>query len=308
MNLDKLQDPCEPVKGKTLILNHCSGNIGHWLHDWYYSFFCDAIAMKNKFDHFAITGVKKDFFKRNHVNTAIDCLPCEVHDKLLFYEKGYTSLNCIKSFEKTGTRVRSDINLKNAFLPSKRVIDRTLSKRVNGKTLLSAAVKNFKQNNKYIYNQKEVRRVFIFQHDGTSGSHTGRRILNIDELIDSLRVNGLEVTVASQDFWESFSSPKEARSNFLSHDIFIGCYGAWMTDILFAKTGSKIILLYPEGFYSSWWMTPKNKKTYDWSHQYIHNKELGNSWINLKCESDRMKDIKKSSVYIKSNEVLKLSL
>lgn len=312
----KFSNPTTLLKGKTLVLNNCGGNIAHFFNDWYYSFFYDAITMGDDFDHLAITGLSRKSHRQPHLYFAIKCLPLHLQEKLIFYDRPYTNYDSLKEFYLTGSAPESSINFQQPFLPAAPCVDRNFSKKVNGKTLIPVAVKNFQQNHKDLYDRSSSRRIFIFNHDGSSGSHIGRDILNIDALVNSLRANDLEVKVASQDFWKSFSSIHEALSNFLSYDIFVGCYGAWLLNTIFCKKGSRIILTHAPKFYSHWWMEREAKWKDDWSIQHIHNTELGNNWTNLECKSNNVKDLsevpprqsKTSSLYINPNEVLKLSL
>ena len=259
------------IKGKSLILKHVKGNLGHFLNDHYYSFFglaCWGSDFFNlDFDNILIPAGYLD----SHLYLALNLLPSEVKNRVTVLDKDVL------------------YKVENAFVPC---VDREFSFKIKGHSLVTYWRNNFYEN---IDRDKSIKaknkQAFIFQHPKTfagKNSHTGRHILNEKDLVDFFRKKNIKTITATLDFWENLS-PAERVRPFLESDIFIGAYGAWMSTLFLSKPGSKIFLLQHPDLNESWWKAPRDKQGNilphaKWSCEYYLTHELNNDFYNIPCK------------------------
>jgi len=258
------------IKGKSLILKHVRGNLGHFLNDHYYSFFglaCWSSFFNLDFDNILIPANSLD----SHLYLALNLLPPEVKNRV--------------------TVLDEDIlyKVENAYIPC---IDREFSFKIKGESFVP-----FWRNNFYSYlGSREISisqspRAFIFQHPKKvteQHSHPGRHILNIEELEKFFHNKNIETEVASLDYWNN-RSPLERIKPFLESNIFIGAYGAWMSTLFLSRENSKIFLLQHPDFQETWWKAPRNEEGEieahgHWSCEYYLTQELNNDFYNTPCK------------------------
>ena len=261
----------KPIKGKSLILKHVRGNLGHFLNDHYYSFFglaCWGSDFFNlDFDNILIPAGYLD----SHLYLALNLLPLEVKNRVTVLDKDVL------------------YKVENAFVPC---VDREFSFKIKGQSFVP-----FWRNNFYSYlSSRKISipqkpRAFIFQHPQkfiSQNSHPGRYILNIEELEKFFHNKNIETEVVSLDYWDK-RSPLERVKPFLESNIFIGAYGAWMSTLFLAREKSKIFLLQHPDFQENWWKAERNEggeieaHSY-WSCEYYLTHELNNDFYNIPCE------------------------
>jgi hypothetical protein len=246
------------ISGTSLILKHCHGNVGHFINDHYYSFY--ALATRGQslgassYDQILIPGGASP----NHSFLAINCLPLSLKEKVVFLEKNVS------------------------YCAQKAIIgcaDRKLSFRENQKTLIPEMRANFIKNSGTHENPID-RGVFIYQNTYPENTVTyGRRILNLTAVEDALKQQGLKPYCAQGYTWFTENSPHFIFNKLFSFNSFLGPWGAWLCNLLFAPSKSSIrALIHPQNFQSWYQDTPLGV---NWSQQYLHEHELGNTFSFL---------------------------
>jgi hypothetical protein len=261
------------LKGKSLILRTCAGNLGHFINDHYYSFFYLANYSRNifglDFDHLLISsrGQPEDL----HLYLALNCLPQNLKKKVQVLERDRY------------------YNLEWAYYGEE---DRPLSLKTKGRSPIYFWRKNFYNNTNPPKKRppKERRKVFIFQHD-SSCTTPGRKILNLKQVTKALEKEGFVVTVATPSFWKNKSAPERVHP-FIDCDIFIGCAGAWMANLFLAPPGTKILSLQHPDYADPWWSAQRDKTNKilpasRGSLECYSTGDLGHKFYNISCEWER---------------------
>lgn len=247
------------LRDYSLLLRCCSGNIGHFFNDHFYSYFV-CYMRQNKI---GIRRLNKILFPEvcspNHFFLAKRSLFKKDQDKII--QLGEKIYYC-----------------EYLVIPP---IDRNLTYREANKTLVSCVRENlWRSSGPVRVRNKTTKKVLIHQD-----TKSGRKILNLQELIAGLRIKGYEVKFIDGESWFLSRSAEECWKVYYETDVYIAPWGASFTNCISCKTGCKLILLKAgedNGPFLTWYVESANGRK--WSVEYLHTHELENKFHVMACE------------------------